>query len=292
MNDQPEDRGATFRSPVQPNDSNDSSEPAKVAWVTGSGANRVGRAIAQEFANCGYHIVLHANRSIDKAEEFASELRNQRVNGPSPQVLVVQGDICDPTVSKRILGQILEAFGRLDVLVNSAAVWDWKPLTELTAEDVKKQFDVNTLGTLLCSQAAGLAMTEQPEGGSILLIGDWAVTRPYRDFAAYFASKGSIETLTKTLAVELATRNPSIRVNAVLPGPVMLDDRISQERADAIREQSLLKRHGTPEDVARAVRFLSEQPFITGAILPVDGGRSFYAGHGLDAVAHPTFGKP
>jgi pteridine reductase len=159
----------------------------------------------------------------------------------------------------------------------------------VTADDVRKQFEVNTLGTFLCSRAAGLQMETQSSGGAILLVGDWAVHRPYRHFSPYFVGKGSIETMTRSLAVELATRNPNIRVNAILPGPVLLDDSISLESAEKIRQQSLLKRHGTPEDVANAALFLAQQPFITGVSLPVDGGRSIYSGDQWDAIAHPTF---
>jgi pteridine reductase len=95
--------------------------------------------------------------------------------------------------------------------------------------------------------------------------------------------------MTRSLAVELATRNPAVRVNAILPGPVMLDPSISTEKAYAIREQCLLKRHGQPEDVAHAAYFLATHEFITGVCLPVDGGRSIYAGHSTDAIAHPSF---
>ena len=130
-------------------------------------------------------------------------------------------------------------------------------------------------------------MASKPTGGAIVLIGDWAVVRPYPDFAAYFAGKGAIETMTRSLAVELATRNPAVRVNAILPGPVMLDPSISSEKANAIRQQCLLKTHGQPEHVAQAAYFLATHEFITGACLPVDGGRSIYAGHSTDAIAHP-----
>ena len=83
-------------------------------------------------------------------------------------------------------------FGRLDVLVTAAAVWERKPLEEFTAADVRRQFEINTLGTLLCCRRGGLIMAGQPEGGAIVTIGDWAVARPYPDYAAYFASKGAI----------------------------------------------------------------------------------------------------
>ena len=255
----------------------------KVAWITGSGAPRVGQAIAKYFATQGFQIALHANNSVNNGMQCASELKR---NGT--EAIVVQGSVEDSDFAKDSVHQIVQHFGRLDVLVNSAAIWDWRSFEETTAEDVRRQFEVNTLGTFLCSHAAGLQMVAQPTGGSIVLIGDWAVLRPYRDFSAYFAGKGAIETMTRSLAVELATRNPSVRVNAILPGPVMLDPSISPAKADAILEDCLLKRLGRPEDVAQAAYFLATNEFITGVCIPVDGGRSIYSGSSMDAIAHPT----
>lgn len=258
----------------------------KVAWITGSGSPRVGQVVARHFASQGFQIAIHANTSMEPAAKFAAEL-----NHTGTDTVVLQGGVEDPEFARTAVQQIVQKFGRLDVLVNSAAIWDWRSLEETTASDVLRQFQVNTLGTFLCSQAAGLQMTKQVEGGAIVLIGDWAVLRPYPDFSAYFAGKGAIETMTRSLAVELATRNPAVRVNAILPGPVMLDASISLEKSQAIQEECLLKRLGKPEDVAQAAYFLATQLFITGVSLPVDGGRSIYAGHSTDSIAHPTFSK-
>lgn len=258
----------------------------KVAWITGSGSPRVGQVVARHFASQGFQIAIHANTSTETAAKFAAEL-----NQTGTETIILQGAVEDPGFARTAVQQIVQKFGRLDVLVNSAAIWDWRSLEETTASDVLRQFQVNTLGTFLCSQAAGLQMSKQVDGGAIVLIGDWAVLRPYPDFSAYFAGKGAIETMTRSLAVELATRNPSVRVNAILPGPVMLDASIPPEKCQAIQEECLLKRLGKPEDVAHAAYFLATQPFITGVCLPVDGGRSIYAGHSTDAIAHPTFSK-
>src|SRR5439155_22536297 len=96
-------------------------------------------------------------------------------------------------------------------------------------------FDTNTLGTFLCAQQAGLAMVAQPEGGCIINLGDWAEARPYLNYSAYFPSKGAVTALTRSLAVELGTRNPRVRVNAILPGPVLLPpDLPEQARRQAI----------------------------------------------------------
>jgi len=255
-----------------------------VVWVTGSGARRVGRTVAIHFAEHGYDVALHARQSIAGGAEGAEEIKDR--GGDS--VLTV-GDVSDMEAMKSAVDTIQAKFGRLDALVHCAAIWDWKPLEETTVDDVRRQFEVNTLGAYVVSHCAGLRMVEQPNGGSITLIGDWAVSRPYCDFSAYFVGKGAIETLVRTMAVELATRNSSIRVNGLLPGPVMLDDSISVEAAERIRQSSLLKKQGTPDHVATAAYFLSTHEFITGVCIPVDGGRTIWARDDTDRIAHPTF---
>ena len=173
-----------------------------------------------------------------------------------------------------MFAEMREHFGRLDVLVTAAAVWEPRPLEEITAADVRRQFDINTLGTFLCCREAGQIMVPQPEGGAIVTIGDWACARPYADYAAYFISKGAIPTMTRMLAVELARRNTRIRVNCILPGPVMLPEDFPQPEVQGAVAGTLLKRAGTPEHVAHAVLFLVENDFVTGVCLPVDGGRT------------------
>ena len=253
------------------------------ALVTGSGAPRVGRKIAEYFASHGFRIALHANSSTAEAQVFADQL-----NAETPQsAIVLKGPVQDENVIDSWTEQIQSNFGRLDVLVNSAAIWDPKPLETTTAADWQKCFDVNSLGTALCCQKFGLMMVEQVNGGAIINIGDWAVVRPYRDFAAYFPSKGAIESITQSMAIELATRNPKVRVNAVLPGPVKLAPNITEQKRQQIISECLLRREGSDDDVASAAMFLSFSPFITGVCLPVDGGRTIYAGPSADPVAHP-----
>jgi pteridine reductase len=146
---------------------------------------------------------------------------------------------------------------------------------------MREEFDVNVLGTFLCCQRAGLIMTEQPEGGAIVTVGDWATVRPYPGYGAYLTSKGSIPTMTRMLAVELARRNPAVRVNCILPGPVLLPpDMPESERREAIAG-TLVGREGRPEHIAHAVLFLVENDFVTGVCLPVDGGRT------LAGIEHP-----
>jgi len=245
----------------------------KVALVTGSGKRRVGNAIAEALAARGYHVAIHYRHSAEEAQRTVLRLKER---GRRAQAF--QADVADPAQVQRLFEQTLNQFGRLDVLVTAASVFEPKRLEEITAEDVRRQFEVNALGTFLCCQRAGLIMVKQPEGGSIVTIGDWATRRPYADYAAYLTSKGAVPAMTRILAVELAMRNPAVRVNCILPGPVLTPpDLPPHERHKAIAG-TLLKRQGTPEHVAHAVLFLVENDFVTGACLPVDGGRTISGG--------------
>jgi len=243
-----------------------------VVLVTGAGSPRVGNCIARWMAAAGYRVAVHAMNSIDGARQTAKELSD----GGHPSI-AVQADLREESQVKRMVEEVAHKFGRIDALVNSAAIWESKILEEVTAEDVRRHFESNTLSTFLCSQHVGRLMVGQDSGGSIVNLGDWAVVRPYCEYTAYFPSKGAIPTMTRNFAVELARRNPRVRVNAVLPGPVMLpDDMPTDQRRQAIAG-TLVKREGTPNNVADAVRFLIENDFITGVCLPVDGGRSVHS---------------
>jgi len=243
-----------------------------VAIVTG-GARRVGKAVVQELAASGHRVVVHANQSLSEANQIAAELSAQG----SPAI-AFGAELRDPDAVAALVAATRDRFGRIDALVNCAAIWNSKPLEKVTAADVREHLDVNTLGTFLCCQQVGLVMTAQATGGAIVNIGDWAIVRPYVDYAAYFPSKGAIPALTRTFAVELAKRNPRVRVNAILPGPVLLPTGMSEKEREKAIAGTLVRREGTPRHVAHAVLFLLQNDFITGACLPVDGGRSIFAG--------------
>jgi pteridine reductase len=246
--------------------------PQPAALVTGSGGPRVGNVIARTLAARGYRVAIHANRSLDDARRTADVLRMQGL-----EAFAVQADLADESAVERMVAEIHGRYGRIDALVNNAAIWEAKSLEDVRADDVRRHFEVNTLGTFLCCQHVGRIMVGQPSGGAIVNIGDWAIQRPYRNYAAYFPSKGAIPALTRTMAVELSARNPAVRVSAVLPGPVMLPDSLPEAERQAAVSATLLKREGSPANVADAVVFLLENDFITGVCLPVDGGRSIYA---------------
>jgi pteridine reductase len=232
----------------------------------------LGNTIVRTLADRGYCVAIHANQSSSGAEQTADELRRG-----GTQALVVQADISDERKVAEMVGRVSAHFGRIDALLNCAAVWEPASLENVAAEDVRRHFDINTLGTFLCCQQVGLLMVSQATGGAIVNIGDWAVIRPYLDHAAYFPSKGAIPTLTRGFAVELASRNSRVRVNAILPGPAMVPEGLSESERQSATDTTLVKLPGSPHHVADAAVFLIEHEFITGVCLPVDGGRSIYA---------------
>lgn len=242
-----------------------------VALVTGAG-RRVGLGIAQALAERGYRLVLHANSSIAEAERIAAEL-----TAAGSESIALAADLRDAAATRAMVAHAAAHFGRLDALVNSAAIWDAKPLEQVTPDDVRENFEINALGTFVCAREAGLVMAAQASGGAIVNIGDWAIGRPYPDHAAYFIAKGTIPTLTRMLAVELGMRNPRVRVNAVLPGPVLMPEGMSPAERRKTTDATLAKREGTVSELAAAILLLLENAFITGVCLPVDGGRSVYA---------------
>lgn len=244
----------------------------KVALVTGSGKRRIGWHVAQALAERDYALVIHYHTSAAAARDTVADFAARGVDA-----LAVQADLTDEGAVQKLIDEAVARFGRIDVLVNCAAIWQSQPLEVVTAADVRRAFDANTLSTFLCSQKAGLAMVRQPEGGCIVTLGDWAIDRPYLNYASYFASKGAIPTITRCLAVELGTRNPAVRVNCIQPGPVMLPpDLPDAERRQAIAA-TIVKREGGAENIARAVLFFVDDQFTTGACLTVDGGRTIYS---------------
>lgn len=247
-------------------------EKVRVALVTGSARRRVGFEVARALGHAGFRVVLHYLTSASQAEESTRELLAEGI-----QAQAFQADLAEESEVRSLVARVLESHGRIDALVTCASRWGRQPVGETDAESLLEQFRANTLTTALVSLAVGRVMVSQPEGGAIVTLGDWAIRRPYPDHLAYHTSKGAVEVFTRGLAVELGRLNPRVRVNMVEPGPVMLPPDLSEkERAEAI-EGTLAGREGSPADVAQAVLALVANGFITGASLPVDGGRSIWA---------------
>jgi len=242
---------------------------SKVAVVTGAGNRRVGWFVADALAARGFALVLPSRRAGTAADE---------VRARGHPAADVQADLANEADVRRLVERTLAEFGRLDVLVTCAGTWEAGRLEDVTAADVVRHFEANVLATFLIARHAGLAMTRQPAGGCIVTVGDWAVARPYVNHAAYFATKGAIPAMTRCLAVELGTRNPAVRVNCVEPGPVLPQpDRPAAEWEHVAARGTLVGRAGRPENVAAAVLHFIDNDFVTGACLPVDGGRTVFA---------------
>lgn len=241
----------------------------RVALITGSGRRRVGYVIAKHLARYGYDIAVHYNSASQSATENVEELCDLGVSAQK-----FKADVTSEPDVRRLVVEIVEAFGSLDVLVTTSSIWKTIPLRDVTAEDVLASFRVNTLGTFLCCKQAGLQMVSQETGGNIITIGDALIEHPYLDHAAYFTAKGSIPTLTRAFAVELASRNPKVRVNCIEPGPVMLPPDLPDGEQEERIASTLVKEADRPESVAQTVLYMINNPMLTGSCITVDGGRN------------------
>ena len=245
------------------------SNTLKTVLITGSGRHRLGCSLAHSLATSGYRIALHYHQSESAAKATVDELQQQGV-----ETLALQADVTQQDQVEQMFTQLIDQFGRLDVLVTTAAIWEPTPLESISAKEIRNSFDVNTLGTALCCRAAGLIMARQPTGGSIITVGDWSIERPYTDHLAYFISKGAIPAMTRALAVDLAARNPRVRVNCIHPGPVLFPAELSEQQRQQVVDATLVKQADCPEAFHQTVKFLIDNDFVTGVCLPIDGGRT------------------
>ena len=235
----------------------------RVALVTGAG-KRVGRAIALALAERGATIAIHYRSSRSEAEAGVAGIVAQ---GGRAQAFAA--DLENVAAIEQMVAQVLTAFGRIDVLVNCASVFYRKPIEELTEHDWDVNLDTNLKAPFFLAKFAGAAMRHQG-AGKIVNIGDWAGIRPYNNYLPYTVSKAGLIGLTRALAKALA---PQVQVNCVALGPVMPPEDYDATEIEHLRQATLTKTLGSPEDVARAVLYLCEADFTTGATLMVDGGR-------------------
>lgn len=236
----------------------------KSILVTG-GARRLGRAIALELAGAGAHLLVHHHASDAEAAETCDAIR-----GLGSQAHALRADLRhhDQILS---LFEAIDGRGPLHALVNSAAVMLPGDLLTATQDDWQATMDLNLKAAFFVLQQAAIRL-RSAGGGAIVNLADIAGLRPWPRFPLHSISKAGVLALTQVAALALA---PEIRVNAVVPGPVLKPERMSDERWRTFGDSLPLRRTGTPGDVAQTVRFLLENDFITGEALLVDGGNQF-----------------
>lgn len=236
----------------------------KVAVVTG-GARRLGRATVLRLAHAGCNVVVNYRSAAAAAETTAAEAR-----AAGAGAIMVQADVARADDVDRLLRSTLAEFGRVDILIANAGAFRRTPLATLTEADWDDMIDNNLRAAFLCARRFGLHM-QAHGGGCIVTLADVAGLRPWADYLPYCVAKAGVITLTQVLAKELA---PTVRVNAIAPGPILFPDDFDSAAQQREIARTLLQRQGTPDNVAEAILALVCNDYITGVLLPVDGGRA------------------
>jgi NAD(P)-dependent dehydrogenase (short-subunit alcohol dehydrogenase family) len=234
--------------------------PGRIALVTG-GAHRVGRAFSLALAGAGCDVVVNYNTSrADAADTVAA------IEDLGRRALAVQADVSRTEDIARMLSATEETFGRLDIVVNNASLFERAPVAAIGEEDWDRVLAVNLKAPFFVAQAAA-PLLRREGGGTIINIADLSGLQPWPSFAHHAVSKAGLLHLTRVLARALA---PDIRVNSITPGTVLPPE--STEGEDG-SERRVIERSGSTDDVARALLYLVESDFVTGENLIVDGGR-------------------
>jgi len=238
----------------------------KVVLITG-GAKRVGAAICRRLHASGANLMLHYRASAGEARLLQAELNHVRADS----VALIQADLLDLNKLPSIVEQTVQRFGRLDALVNNASSFYATPIGEITPASWDDLIGANLRAPLFIAQAAAASLKKTQ--GAIVNITDIHAERPLKSYVVYSIAKAGLVALTRSLARELA---PEVRVNAVAPGPILWPDDASFDELSRQRiiSHTLLKREGTPDDIAKAVHFLlADAAYVTGETINVDGGR-------------------
>ena len=240
----------------------------KVFLITG-GAKRVGAAICRELHANGARLMIHYKSSIIEARALQAELNLQRANS----VAIIQCDLLNTAALPNLVHETVAHFGQLDGLINNASSYYATEIGKITEENWHDLVGSNLKAPMFLAQAAAAELRKSH--GCIVNITDMHIERPKKGYVVYSVAKAGLVTLTKSLAHELS---PEVRVNAVAPGPVQWPEnnpQFDEVYRQRVINQTLLKKIGNPQDIAKAVKFLvADAPFITGHVLAVDGGRS------------------
>lgn len=235
----------------------------KVALVTG-GAKRVGRALSMALGQSGATVVVHYNTSRKDAEEVTAALTHG-----SRRATMFQADVSRSADIAALARHVESEHGRLDVLVNSASVFESAPVLEITEEMWDRVLATNLKGPFLLVQSL-VPLMRRAGGGNIINIADLSALQAWPSYAHHGVSKAGLVHLTRILARALG---PEIRVNAIAPGTVLPPEDYDGTGSDGTSDRRIVKPQGTPDDVVRAMFYLLESNFVTGQTVVVDGGR-------------------
>lgn len=235
----------------------------RVVLVTGAG-RRLGRAIADGLAARGMIVAIHYHASAEGATALRDEIRKR-----GGRAECFAADLTDARAARDLPDRVVEHFGQLDVLVNSAAVMHQVPFEQTTVGQYDELLDLNLRGTFFCTQGAAAAL--RAARGKVINIADVSGIEPWPGHMAHSISKAGVVMLTKALALSLA---PEVTVNAVAPGAVLVPETYDRTIREQLSRTTPLKRLGTPDDAVSAVVYLLQDgDFVTGVTLVVDGGR-------------------
>ncbi len=234
----------------------------KTALITG-GAARVGQAITLGLAEAGTHVAVHYNRSADAAQETVA-----RAQALGVEAQAFQADLADPDAARALAAQVQARFGGVDILVHTASPFVRASLAETTLETWRLEMGVIAESFLLLAQALAPGMVERG-AGAIVAILDRGVFDPWPEYLAHGTAKATLWALARSLAVELA---PQVRVNGIVPGPVLPPPELAESVKGHLAAETLLGRWGEPQDVVDAVLYLVRADYVTGEVLVVDGG--------------------
>lgn len=235
----------------------------KTALVTGA-AKRIGRSIALMLAGEGMNLLLHYHRSLAEVRETQRSAERLGV-----RVRLLRADLENFSEVRRLLRDAFRQSPRIHLLVNNASVFRSTPLGQIREKEWDQFLKVNLKAPFFLAQTLGLRMFRQKEG-KIINLADWTAFRPYPHYLPYCVSKAGLVAVTQGLAKALA---PYVQVNAIAPGPILPAKGSTREQNRKILKRTPLKRFGEPGDIAEAVRFLVKSTdFITGTVLPVEGG--------------------
>ena len=236
-----------------------------------TGAKRVGASVATAVAERGADVALSYNRSSTEADETAAAVRKL-----GRRALTVRADLSDPAACEALVATVAKEFGRLDVLVNMASVYQSVPFDQFDVATWEKQLNVDLRATFLCSRAA-VPLMRKNGGGRIVNFSDWLPTsgRPrYKGYLGYYVAKAGVKALTEALALELS--GDQILVNAIAPGPILAPPGTTEEESEGVEKSTPLGRWGGPGEIVKAVLLLIDSDFIAGETIRVDGGRHLY----------------